>query len=137
MDISLFLASIGTVLGLIATGGIVYAVWLVAQHRKMASNTKEMPFPAMLLKWTVLDYIIIALFVLGLLVLFVDLMAVFRDRASFNEWHLAYLAAGVIFSFMGMLMMIIRLLMLNSAIRSIGLLSPDDQREPNHRNDTE
>jgi len=135
--IYLFLASIGTVLGLIATGGIVYAVWLVAQHRKIAANTKEMPFPKVLLKWTVLDYIVIAFFVMGLLLLFVDLTAVIRDRASFSEWHLAYLAAGVIFSFMGMLMMIVRLLMLNNAIRSIDLLAPDDQCEPDHRDHSE
>lgn len=132
MEINLFLASIGTVLGLIATGGIVYAVWLVAQHRKIAVNTKEMPFPSVLLKWTVLDYIIVAFFTLGLLLLLVDLLAVFRDRASFSEWHLAYLAAGVIFSFMGMLMMVVRLFMLNSAIRSIGLLPPDDQSKPDN-----
>jgi len=130
--INLFLASLGTVLGLLAVGGLVYGIWLIAEHRRKTADTTKMPFPSMLLRWTVLDYIIIVLFILGLLLLFVDLTAVLRDRASFSEWHLVYLVAGVIFSFMGMLMMVIRLFMLNNAIRSLGLLSPDHEREPDN-----
>ncbi|TCZ74295.1 hypothetical protein E0485_20160 [Paenibacillus albiflavus] len=135
--INLFLASLGTVLGLLAIGGLVYGIWLIAMHRRTTADTSKMPFPSMLLRWTVLDYIIIVLFVLGLLLLFADLTAVLRDRASFSEWHLVYLVAGVIFSFMGMLMMVFRLFMLNNAIRSLGLLAPDHEREPDNRDHAE
>lgn len=140
-NLNLFLAILGAILGLVATGGIIYAVWLMAQHRDVASNEhtinertineRTMPFPATLLKWTVLDYIVMILFIFGLLLLFVDLLAVLRDRASFQEWHLIYLAAGVIFSFMGMIMMFLRLFMFHNAVRSLSRLAPDHQNEPN------
>lgn len=135
--LKMILAIAAAILGLIAIGAVVYTVWFMFQHRKQAESERTQPFPAALLKWTAIDYVILMLVLVSLLILVVDAVAIFRDRADFPTYHYGYLLTGVVLAFMGMLIMFLRLFMLHHALGSFRLPAPDDQRKPHHGNHPE
>jgi hypothetical protein len=87
--------------------------------------------------WTVMDYGMLGLFAIGMLLLGADLLAVMRDRAEFPDYHFAYLLCGIMFSFMAMLLLLIRLV----AVLNLGGLQrpvpPHHHDEPSHTNQAE
>jgi len=136
--INLLLAVAGGILGLAAAGGAAYAVWLIAEHKRSAQaaasgspsaakethdtapapERTESPYPAALLRWTWLDYIVLAVSLFGFLLLLADVVAVVRDRDSYPGYHYPYLICGVLLAFMGMLISFLRLIMFAHAIRA-------------------
>lgn len=87
--------------------------------------------------WTVMDYGVLGLFAIGMLLLGADLLGVMRDRAEFPDYHFAYLLCGIMFSFMAMLLLLIRLI----AVLNLGGLQrpvpPHHHDEPSHANKAE
>ncbi|MNI16205.1 hypothetical protein D3C73_695320 [compost metagenome] len=144
------LAVFGSLLGLIITGIAVYTAWMVHQlwKRQATEHTDgqdlsgQTATPAAiagkyLSTWTVLDYGVVGLFGIGMLMLLADFIAVQRDRASFPDYHYAYLLCGIIFSAMAMLMLLSRLAVVLSFTASHRSLPQDHQNKPNHTDQTE
>lgn len=102
------LAVIGGLIGLAVTGSAVLLAWSVYTQ----SKTHD------LFRWTYFDYALLALFMVGSLFLFTDLIAVLRDASAFPPYHYGYLLCGFVFTFAGMLMMSVRLMLTVSLIRT-------------------
>ncbi|KPV55111.1 hypothetical protein QJ48_34945 [Paenibacillus sp. A3] len=86
-----------------------------------------------LARWTFFDYALLALFAVGSLFLFTDLLAVLRDAEQYPPYHFPYLLCGFVFTLAGMLMMLVRLALTIASIRSERPLpAPDHQDHPGH-----
>lgn len=131
-DMKLFLAIVGGSIGLLVTASAVLMAWAFFQHRKSqlteqpaSGNPSEnkgtaadSPISAAMLKWTFFDYGLIAVFAIGSLFLFTDVIAVIRDADSYPLYHYGYLLCGFIFTLFGMLFMILRLKFVLSLVRT-------------------
>ncbi|MCP1311846.1 hypothetical protein [Paenibacillus tyrfis] len=151
------LAWLGGAIGLVVTGSAVLLAWTVysraqaeaaplAAPEGAAAQTKERPEdqPSLsaalvrqagphLARWTFFDYVLLALFAVGSLFLFTDLLAVLRDAEQYPPYHFAYLLCGFVFTLAGMLMMLVRLALTIASIRSERPLpAPDHQDHPGH-----
>ncbi|CAG7650967.1 hypothetical protein ACFQI7_21605 [Paenibacillus allorhizosphaerae] len=138
-----FLAVIGGLVGLTVTGSAVLLGWTLYSQLKAShpANAEKDDAHASfylnaaphLIKWTFFDYALFALFVIGGLFLFTDLIAVFRDREAFPPYHYGYLLCGFIFTLAGMLMMAVRLVLTVSLSRTLRSASmPDHHHHPGH-----
>ncbi|MNC15398.1 hypothetical protein D3C75_632140 [compost metagenome] len=98
------------VLGLAVIGGAVYTVWRMFQIKGKtgAPGTAERQF---LLRWTVFDYAVLALVLVGLIFLLADVIGVIKDRDQYPYYHYGYLLSGFIFSLVGLVFMLVRLAM--------------------------
>ncbi|MCP3775090.1 hypothetical protein NLX71_17595 [Paenibacillus sp. MZ04-78.2] len=86
-----------------------------------------------LARWTFFDYALLALFLIGSLFLFTDLLAVLRDAEQYPLYHFPYLLCGFVFTVAGMLMMLVRLALTLASVRSDRPLpAPDHQDHPGH-----
>lgn len=139
------LAIFGGLLGLFITGAAVYTAWMV---RQLWKQQEAQPKPATqaevaagyLSRWTVLDYSVVGLFLIGLLLLLADLLAVMRDKAAFPDYHFLYLLSGIVISAMGMLLLFVRLLVVLGIAKSSTLerpVTPNHHHEPSHTDQTE
>ncbi|MBP1154814.1 MULTISPECIES: hypothetical protein [unclassified Paenibacillus] len=142
------LALLGGALGLAVTGTAVLLAWSIftrAQARKGQRNNGDESEPAEnpsgwlyesaphLLKWTYFDYALFALFIIGSLFLFTDLIAVLRDADQYPPYHFAYLLCGFVFTLSGMMMLIVRLALTLSLVRmDRGGLAPNHHDHPSH-----
>ncbi|NEN83613.1 hypothetical protein G3T11_15080 [Paenibacillus elgii] len=151
------LAWLGGAIGLVVTGSAVLLAWTVYSRAKAeaapsavpeeaaaqdTANPEELPSISAALvrqagphlaRWTFFDYALLALFVVGSLFLFTDLVAVLRDAEQYPPYHLAYLLCGFVFTLAGMIMMIVRLALTIASIRSERPLpAPDHQDHPGH-----
>ncbi|WP_248924950.1 hypothetical protein [Paenibacillus hamazuiensis] len=122
------LALFGGLIGLFVTGAAVFMAWLYLQHRKQPETSAYEP--PVLLKWTSFDYALIILFLIGSLFLFTDALAVIRDRESYPLYHYGYLLCGFVFTFLGMLFMVVRLALVLSMVRSGSLRAPNHHNHP-------
>ncbi|MCR8643919.1 hypothetical protein NV379_14785 [Paenibacillus sp. N1-5-1-14] len=133
-ELNVIIAIIGSLIGLAVTGGAIYTVWFMLQARKLSegqdAGNKPHHLPVELLRWNVLDYMLIGLFLVGMLMLGADLFAVLRDKASFPDYHIAYLVGGFIFSFLGMVLLFLRFMMLYHALHAASL--PNHKAKPDH-----
>ena len=138
-----FLAVVGGVVGLTATGSAVLMGWtLYSQSKASPPEAAENGDPLSsfylhaaphLSRWTFFDYTLFALFVIGSLFLFTDLIAVLRDKDSFPPYHYGYLLCGFIFTLAGMLMMALRLVLTVSLSRTLRSAPvPDHHDHPGH-----
>lgn len=148
------LALLGCIVGIAVSMAAFYIAWHVFAARKKQqqpvslSNVESDPISAgtgeavhhplaaaagTLLRWTVLDGAVLALFVIGALILLADVIGIARDKDSYPFYHFGYLLCGVIFSVMGMLVMSVRLLALLQLVRLNQAASPNDQEQPNQR----
>lgn len=123
-DMQLALAIAAGVIGLFVTGAAVFTAWLLYTKQKAAEQLDKKRIHIAdvagkhFLSWTVFDAALFMLLVVGLLFLFVDLMAVFREREQFPDFHFAYLVCGFAFISMSALFMTARFaLMINSYSR--------------------
>ncbi|MDQ0889918.1 hypothetical protein QFZ81_005006 [Paenibacillus sp. V4I9] len=139
---NMILAIIGGLLGLFVTGVGIYTAWMVHQLWKQQGAA---PKPAgqveiavkYFSKWTVIDYAVILLFIIGLLLLLAELFAVWRDQTVIANFYFSYLLTGIIISAMGMLLLFVRLVVVLGFIQSGALhrtvtVSPDHQNEPDN-----
>lgn len=141
------LAIVGGILGLLITGIAFYTAWMVHRlWRQQAASPRAISNAEIatryLSRWTMLDYGVLGLFIIGLLLLLADLLAVLRDKAAYPPFHLAYLLCGIIFSAMGMLLILLRLtLVLGIAKSKIEIshraISPQHDHEPDQTHQTE
>jgi hypothetical protein len=96
------------VLGLLVTGSAVYTAWYLLQQR--GKNTAPgAPERQALLRWTVFDYALLTLVLVGLVFLLVDLIGVLKDKDLYPYYHYGYLLSGFIFTLLGLVFMLARL----------------------------
>jgi Na+/H+-translocating membrane pyrophosphatase len=98
--------------GLIVTGAAFYTVWSIMDMRKQLNERQSessVDIKDVMRTWTAMDYGAIAVFVVGMMLLIADLLAVIRDRDSYPYYHYGYLFCAIIFVFVGMMFMVIRL----------------------------
>lgn len=96
------------VLGLAVTGGAVYTVWRMFQAKGKTGAPGKLE-RQLLLRWTVFDYAVLALVLIGLVFLLADVVGVMKDRDQYPYYHYGYLLSGFIFSFVGLLFLLVRL----------------------------
>ncbi|MGO4497564.1 hypothetical protein AB4114_16935 [Paenibacillus sp. 2RAB27] len=138
---NLFLAILGAVVGLFVTGAGIYTAWTVHQlWRQQAASPRAVGQAQIAVtyfsRWTIIDYSVVGLFIIGLLLMIAMLVAVGRDHTEIADFHWAYLLTGIILSAMGMLLMFIRLVIVLSfppgnALQRTSTVTPDHQHEPN------
>jgi hypothetical protein len=141
------LAIFGGFLGLIVTGIALYTAWIIHQlWKQQAASPRAFSSAEIaaryLSRWTVLDAAVLGVSAIGLLLLAADLFAVMRDRASFPPYHIFYLLCGLIFSLMGVLLLVARLFVVIGinkphAEPSQSPVPPKHHGQPNHTNHTE
>ncbi|TXK85981.1 hypothetical protein [Paenibacillus sp. N3.4] len=142
---NMILALVGGALGLFITGVAVYTAWMVHQlWRQQAAAPKPSSQSEIAVKyfskWTIMDYAVVSLFIIGLLLLLAELFAVMRDQTAIANFHFSYLLTGIIISAMGMLLLFARLIVVLGFIQSGALhrtVAPDHQNQPNDANSTE
>jgi hypothetical protein len=132
------LAVFASVLGLAVTGAAVYTAWYVFQLRK----GKEGVDPpgqferTLLLRWTLFDYSLLLLSLIGLLFLLTDLIGVLRDRDLYPYYHYGYLLCGFIFTLLGLLFMLARLFVV-LRLANQGSAAPHNHDEPDEAHQAE
>lgn len=141
---NLFLAILGGVIGLFVTGAGIYTAWSVHQlWRQQAASPRAVSQVDIAMtyfsRWTIMDFSVLGLFIIGLLLLIAELIAVGRDHTEIANFHWGYLLAGIIISAMGMLLLFIRLLVVLSFLPASDLqrtpaIAPNHQDEPNDTN---
>ncbi len=130
LDLYEVLALAGGLLGLMLTAAAVYTAWSVHKIRK---NQETLPIEEnfhFLLKWSVFDYAVLMVSAMGMLFLLADLIGMIRDHESYPLYHYGYLLCGFIFSFLGMVFMVIRLGMVLSLTKREMFGSPNHHAEP-------
>jgi hypothetical protein len=138
--LKLILALVGGSIGLLVTASAVFLAWAMYQylkHKKEAGTGPSLQsvqantISSVLLRWTFFDYALIAVFAIGSLFLFTDVIAVIRDSESYPLYHYGYLLCGFIFTLFGMLFMVLRLLLVLRLIRTDGAAAlPDNHDQP-------
>jgi predicted metal-binding membrane protein len=141
LALNMSLAIFGSFLGLVVTGIALYTAWIIHQLWKQQADSPRAFSPAeiaarYLSRWTVLDYAVLGVSAIGLLLLVADLFAVMRDRASFPPYHIFYLLCGLIFSMMGVSLLVVRLFVVIGINRppaetSQSPISPKHHDQPN------
>lgn len=124
LDLYGALAVTGGLLGLLLTGTAVYTVWSVYKKKQDPEVLPTDEKYHFLLKWSIFDYAVLAVSAMGLLFLLADLIGIIRDHDSYPLYHYGYLLCGIIFSFLGMTFMVIRLGMVLSLTRRSTFSSP-------------
>ncbi|MCR8631147.1 MULTISPECIES: hypothetical protein [Paenibacillus] len=148
----LILAIVGGSIGLLVTASAVFMAWALYQHHKTKSTqdivtaepsdkagiTSVSAVSAAMLRWTFFDYALIAVFAVGSLFLFTDVIAVIRDAESYPLYHYGYLICGFVFTLFGMLFMILRLAFVLSLVRADRPLTiPDNHNQPSDADQAE
>ncbi|SEB75158.1 hypothetical protein [Paenibacillus sp. GP183] len=141
MSLNMSLAIFGGFLGLVITGIALYTAWIIHQlWKQQAASPRAFSSAEIaalyLSQWTVMDFAILGISAIGILLLAADLFAVMRDRASFPPYHIFYLLCGLIFSMMGVLLLIVRLFVVIGINRppaeaSQSPISPNHHDQPN------
>lgn len=121
-------------LGLLITITAIFTVWVIwhksgSLKGKRKDNLVKIT-GTYLLKWTLMDYAVLLLFLSGSLFLFTDLLAVMRDREFFPSYHYRYLLSGFVFNLLGMIFMYMRLGIALRLFRSERLVSSEHHNEP-------
>jgi magnesium-transporting ATPase (P-type) len=128
------LVIVGGFIGLIVTGAAFYTVWLSMEARKKRVTIGQESQEAkqdVLFAWTVMDYAAIGVFVIGMMLIVADLLAITRDRDSYPFYHYGYLWCSFIFMLVGMIFMVVRLgVLLRSDYNNKGTTRSASQVEP-------
>lgn len=132
------LAVFASVLGLAVTGAAVYTAWYVYRLRRGGGEEPagEPLDRTVLLRWTLFDYALLLLSLIGLLFLLTDLIGVLRDRDLYPYYHYGYLLSGFIFTLLGLLFMLTRLFLVLRLANQC-LAAPHDHHEPNEAHQAE
>lgn len=137
------LAVLAALIGLAVCGAAVFTAWFHLYYKKRAfgdhnRQTEGVPTgDSLLLRWMAMDYAVVGLAVFGLLFLFVDVLAVLRDRQSYPYYHYGYLLSGFVLTFLGLLFLVARLFLLLRVARSHDFSAPHHQHKPDQAEQTE
>ncbi|HEX7057643.1 MAG TPA: hypothetical protein VF260_10690 [Bacilli bacterium] len=143
---AVFLAILGALLGLFATGTTVFTLWYLRNQAKKQSANRQKGYGMLslaelaggfFLRWTVWDYAVLLLFVVGIIIQLADLLAMFRDRVQYPGYHFTYLLSGFVYVLLGMMLIVMRLAALLKVTRSAGAFAPHDHHEPNQADPAE
>jgi hypothetical protein len=143
---TLILAIVGAVLGLFAVAAAFLTAWYIMDRTKQKAAQEGRSFDPMdvagglLNRWSLMDYALLLLFLIGTLLLTADAVAVLRDREAFPPYHAPYLISGLLFMLMGMTFMVVRLALVLRTLHIRGryaAVTPQHHHEPNHTDHAE
>jgi hypothetical protein len=143
---TLILAVAGALIGLFAAAAALLTVWFIYDRTKHKAAQEGRSFDPMdvagglLNRWSLMDYALLVLFMIGTLLLAADAVAVLRDREAFPPYHAPYLISGLIFTWMGMMFMLARLALLLRTLHVSGrqhAVPPQHHHEPDHADHSE
>lgn len=109
------LAVFAAVFALVVTGFGAFAAWAIWSVRSREVRTA-------LSQWTVFDYLLLALFVIGTLFLLADVIGMMRDRGQFPYFHYGYLLSGFVYNTLAGILLFVRL---GLTIRLLGTRESD------------
>lgn len=98
----LVLSIAAALVALFVTGFGIFAAY-------MLWNGKKASFASALSRWTIFDYLILSVFVIGTLFLLTDLIAVMKDREAYPYYHYGYLLSGVVYNVLAGVFLYVRL----------------------------
>lgn len=105
-------AGIGLFITIGAVAGIIYIFWPSRKTTADSEATEQLRLARLsklFMRWTWFDYVVVVVFLCGAAFLIVDLAAVIRDSERYPFYHYGYLASGLIFTVLSMLLMFLRL----------------------------
>ncbi|TLS53951.1 hypothetical protein FE782_00965 [Paenibacillus antri] len=102
MDLYSMLAGAAAVIALLVTGFGVFAAYMAFGARREAVRTA-------LGRWTVFDYLILAVFLIGTLFLLADVAGVMKDRDAYPYYHYGYLLSGLVYNALAGVFLFVRL----------------------------
>lgn len=127
-------------LGLLITGAAVFAAWAVLQSRKdkteINTGTASDQSIHVFLRWSVLDYLVTGLVLVGFVFLAADLTKVLEQREAYPFHHYGYLLIGFVISLAGVLLLLARLHLLLRLAGTRPAASLQHQEAPNQANRT-
>jgi hypothetical protein len=141
----LILAAAGILTGLFVaaaaflTAGSIYSAWKKGRGRaRPGANPRDAAYWAAkyFARWSVFDGALLLLLTIGLLFLFTDLIAVWRDRAGFPAYRFGYTLCGFVFVLTGILFMLVRQTALLYTRASLESPLPDDHAEPDRADES-
>jgi Na+-driven multidrug efflux pump len=98
-----FLLSVAAALiALLVTGFGIFAAYMLWSGKREAFNQA-------LRRWTIFDYLIVSVFVIGTLFLLTDLIAVMKDREAYPYYHYGYLVSGFVYNVLAGVFLYVRL----------------------------
>ncbi|WP_309123315.1 hypothetical protein [Paenibacillus sp.] len=102
MDLYSMLAGAAAVIALLVAGFGVFAAYMAFGARREAVRTA-------LGRWTVFDYLILAVFLIGTLFLLADAVGVMKDRDAYPYYHYGYLLSGLVYNALAGVFLFVRL----------------------------
>jgi len=102
MTLYSILAVAAAVVALLVTGFGVFAAYMAFGARREAVRSA-------LGRWTVFDYLILVVFLIGTLFLLADVIGVLRDRDAYPYYHYGYLLSGFVYNALAGVFLFVRL----------------------------
>jgi len=102
MGLYSILAVAAAIVALLVTGFGVFAAYMAFGSRRDALRRA-------LGRWTVFDYLILAVFLIGTLFLLADLVGVMKDRDAYPYYHYGYLLSGFVYNALAGVFLFVRL----------------------------
>lgn len=99
----LILAVAAAIIALLVVGFGVFAAYMLLSGKRRGMIEQS------LRRWTLFDYIILAVFLIGALFLLADVVGVLRDREAYPYYHYGYLLSGFAYNLLAGICMLIRL----------------------------
>lgn len=135
------LAVFAAILALLIVSVSIYTIWSIwyqARHLKgkLKDNVNTV-VSSYFMKWTWLDYAILLLFLVGMIFLLTDVIAVMRDAELYPAYHFGYLLSGFVFSALAMLFLFIRFAMTLKLIHSSRSLTEKHHHKPTQTDHSE
>lgn len=120
MDLYFILSLAAAFVALVVTGFSLFAAYMLFLGKRAS-------FRAALQRWTVFDYIILSVFLIGSLFLLADLAGVLRDRDAYPFHHYGYLLSGFVYNTLAGIFLFIRL---GLTLRLLGAEEGKDESSP-------
>lgn len=123
--------------GLAVCGAAAFTAWYHLIHKKSAQSEGVSHADSLALRWTVLDWSVVAVVAIGLLFLLADVIGVLHERDSYPYYHYGYLLIGFVFSCLGLLLLVSRIFLLLRVVGTPSLSLPHDENKPNQADQAE
>jgi len=102
MGLYTLLAVAAAIVALLVTGFGVFAAYMAFGSRRDAVRKA-------LGRWTVFDYLIVAVFLIGTMFLLADVVGVMKDRDAYPYYHYGYLLSGFVYNVLAGIFLFVRL----------------------------
>jgi len=142
----LILAAAGILTGLFVAAAAFLTAWSIysawkkeREDAQLGAKPKDAAYWAAnyFVRWSIFDWALLLLLTIGLLFLFTDLIAVWRDRAALPPYRFGYTLCGFVFVLTGILFMLVRQTALLCTRTSLEPPLPDHHAEPDRADESE